>query len=104
MSFRCFPSALEIIMGDIFQPDRILRNLAGRARWEKFGWRPSSARFSDRITEDYVNVLIDHVLHSPGLKASGHRIWNPFQLEEAKPFKSALLGASDHFPVSVDLY
>ena len=96
-------SALEIIMGDVFQPDRILRNLAGRPRWGQLGWRPSSARFRDRMTHDHINVLIDHVLHSPKLKASGHRIWNPFELEEAKPIKRELLDASDHFPVSVDL-
>ena len=97
-------SALEIIMGDVFQPDRILRNLAGRPRWGDFGWRPSSARFRDRMTHDHIDVLIDHVLHSPNLKVSGHRIWNPFELEEAKPIERELLDASDHFPVSVDLY
>lgn len=97
-------SALEIIMGDVFQPDKILLNPAGRPRWGNWGWRPSSARFRDRITEDHINVLIDHILHSPGLKASGHRIWNPFELKEAKPIKSELLRASDHFPVSLDLY
>lgn len=98
-------SALEIIMGDIFQPDRILRNLAGRPNWgKKYGWCPSSASFRDRITEDRINVLIDHVLNSPRLAAVNHQIWNPYQLKQAKPIKSELLDASDHFPVSLDLY
>ena len=34
-------SAFEIVMGDVFEPDRILRNLAGRPRWGNFGWRRS---------------------------------------------------------------
>lgn len=96
-------SALEIIMGDIFKPDRVLRNLAGRPKWEKYGSRPSSTRFRHRITEDNIKVLIDHVLTSPGLEASRHRIWNPDELEEAKSIKDELLAASDHFPVSVDI-
>ena len=97
-------SALEIIMGDLFEPDRILRNFAGRPRWGNFGWRPSSARFRDRITEDEVNLPIDHGLVSPGLNASGHRIWNPFQLAQAGPIRRELLDASDHFPVSLDIH
>ena len=99
-------SAVEIVMGELFQPDRILRNYAGKPKWTSYGWKPASARFKDRMTEDYVNVLIDHILVSPGLPVvsnSPHKIWNPYENDDAKTFRSDLLKASDHFPVTLDL-
>jgi endonuclease/exonuclease/phosphatase family metal-dependent hydrolase len=98
-------SAVEILMGDIFEPDRILRNYCGRPKWGRYGWEPSSTRFKDRITETNVNALIDHILMTSGLNYSNgsHKIWNPYYLNEAKPIKTSLLDASDHFPVSVEI-
>lgn len=99
-------SAMEIIMGDLFQPQRILRNYAGRPKWGAHGWEPSSTRFKDRITEKYVNVLIDHILVSSDIKVSNnqpYKVWNPYQLDGAKPMKDQLLQASDHFPVTLDI-
>ena len=49
-------------------------------------------------------MLTDHVLVSPGLDASEHGIWNPFELEEAGPIRRELLDASDHFPVSLGMH
>jgi len=100
-------SGVEVIMGSLFDPDRLLRNLAGRPMWGKYGWTPSSARFTDRFTGDPVNVLIDHILLSHGLWTSGdkpHRIWNPFENDELEPVKQELLTASDHFPVTIDFH
>ncbi len=91
---------------DIFSPNLILRNFTGKPKWTYRGWKPSTARFKDRITETYVNVLIDHILISSGLKTHGNtpcKIWNPFENEEAKPLKNNLLEASDHFPITLDL-
>ncbi len=102
--FQFARSAVEILMGDLFDPDRVLRNYSGRPKWGRFGWEPSSARFKDRMTEDWINVLIDHILVSSGVRSSGqspHKIWNPFRLAEAKPLKQELLAASDHFPVTL---
>jgi len=98
-------SAIEILMGDIFEPHGILRNYAGRPKWTNYGWEPASTRFKDRFTEFYINVLIDHILVSEGVPvtAGSHRVWNPYQLNEAKPLKDNLLKASDHFPVSIDV-
>ena len=104
--FRYGRSAVETIMGDIYRPERILRSLAGKPKWTTYGWKPASARFKDRMTGDNVNVLIDHILVSAGVPvaaAPAYRIWNPYELEEAKPFKPDLLAASDHFPVTLDL-
>ncbi len=97
-------SAVEILMGDIFEPERILRNYCGRPKWGKYGWEPSSTRFKDRITGTNVNALIDHILISSGLNYTNdsHKIWNPYHLDEAKPIKTSLFDASDHFPVSIE--
>lgn len=99
-------SGVELIMGDFFEPDRILRNYVGRPKMNDFGFTPSSARFRDSFTGDFVNVLIDHILASPGLPTQGaaaHIVWNPFQADEARPLRETLLAASDHFPVTLDL-
>ncbi len=103
--FKFGRSAVETVMGDIFEPDRILRNYAGKPKWTAYGWKPSSARFKDRITEFPVNVLIDHILVSSGLPVTDHphTIWNPYNIESAKPIKKELLKTSDHFPLTLDL-
>ena len=99
-------SAVEIIMGDIFAPDDILRNYVGAPSWGRFGWEPSTVRFKDQFTGDNVNALIDHILVSRHLQTTGDapgKVWNPFQTDEAKPLKTIWLTASDHFPVTGDL-
>ena len=59
----------------------------------------------DRITESYVNVLIDRVMISADLSvgASGHRAWRPYQDSDLQPFNTDLNTASDHIPASVTL-
>jgi len=99
-------SAVEITMGDLFEPDGILRNLCGKPQWTSYGWKPASARFKDRMTGDNVNVLIDHILVSGNIPIAAmpaHRIWNPYENNQAKPYKDDLLKSSDHFPVTLDL-
>jgi endonuclease/exonuclease/phosphatase family metal-dependent hydrolase len=99
-------SAVEILLGEIFEPERLLKSYTGRPRWGAYGWEPSSASFRDSFTHDWVNVLIDHVLISQQIPVHGaapHKVWNPWQLDEATPIKTALLAASDHFPVTLDL-
>ena len=98
-------SAVDLLIGDLYQPDRILRSLGGRPRCTRTGWKPASARCKDRGTETYVNALIDHLLVSPDLAtaASGHRLWNPCQENGLAGLKSDLNAASDHFPASLDI-
>lgn len=98
-------SAVELIMGDLFEPDRVLRYPVGRPKFGRYGWEPSTARFKDKFTDDMVNALIDHILVSQQVTvtANSAKVWNPYQLDEAKPLKSALLDASDHFPVTLDI-
>lgn len=104
--FKTGRSAMETIMGDIFQPDQLLKYYIGRPKWTSKGWKPSSTRFKDKLTETYVSVLIDHVLVSsdlPVVANAPHQIWNPFENAQAAPLKADLLKASDHFPVTLDL-
>ena len=99
-------SAVETIMGDLFEPRHVLQNHAGKPKWTANGWKPASARFTDRITHDPVNVLIDHILVSqdlPLVDDKSHQIWNPYENDAAKPLRKDLKAASDHFPVTVDL-
>ncbi|MEM8728885.1 MAG: endonuclease/exonuclease/phosphatase family protein [Pseudomonadota bacterium] len=99
-------SAVELIIGDPLVYNTILRYPLGRPKFGTFGWEPSTARFTDRFTEDRVNALIDHIIVSPQIALtddSPYIVWNPFQTDAAKALKSPLLDASDHFPVTLDL-
>lgn len=99
-------SAAETILGDLFDPDRILHNYIGRPKWTSYGWEPASARFKDRITETYVNVLIDHIFASPNMPTSGDtpvKVWNPYEHDDLREHRGMFLDASDHFPVTMDL-
>lgn len=102
-------SGVEVVMGDPGSPATLLRNPYTRRKLTPYGARPSTARFYDRDTEGYLNALIDFVMLSPGFAdrtAPVWRIWHPFDDQACftdEPLRAALLEASDHLPVSVDL-
>ena len=72
-------------------------------------WSISTARFYISKYKRYLNALLDYVMLSPDLAqttAPAWRIWHPFDDPECfkdTDMQQALLTASDHFPVSVDL-
>ena len=99
-------SAVETLLGNVWEPDKILRQVLQRPKLGKYGWTPSSSRYRDRITGDYFNVLIDHMLVSQSVIVENARVWNPFPKDapdDVKAMKSALKDASDHFPVSATI-
>ncbi|WP_172841095.1 endonuclease/exonuclease/phosphatase family protein [Rhodovulum sp. P5] len=98
-------SAVEVIMGSIFEPEDILCSHLGMPKWGRYGWEPSTARFTDAFTGDTVNALIDHILASRKVAVAegGAKVWNPWQLDLAEPLKPALRDGSDHFPVTLDI-
>ena len=103
-------SGVEVVMGDPGHPETLLRNPYTRVRYSRpYGWRPSTARFYHRDARAYVNALLDFVMISPALADRVRprwRIWHPFDDAECfadEALKKALLTASDHFPVSVDM-
>ena len=107
---RHMKSAIEILLGDVWEPDLILNHVLRRPRLGRYGWIPSSSRFKDRLTGDTFNVLIDHILVSQSVRVSDGMVWNPYlkQKDDAttakvKALKKKLLNASDHFPLSAVL-
>ncbi|KQI67833.1 endonuclease [Loktanella sp. 3ANDIMAR09] len=69
--------------------------------------RPATARFKAN-DGPYLSALLDYIMVSPALRSAGPawRIWHPFDDPEVfadAPLREALLLASDHFPVTLDL-
>lgn len=73
------------------------------------GASAATSRFYNMQDKRYINVLIDFIMLSPKLAARANprwRIWHPFDDPECfdtPEIQNALLKASDHFPVTVDL-
>jgi len=103
---RFSKSAVETLLGDVWSKDKILSSVIEKPKWTSRGWKPSSSSFTDRITEDKINVLIDHLIVSQGLNSINGKVWNPFELKEEKEVQSIseeLVKASDHFPVTAEV-
>ncbi len=98
-------SAVELLLGDLFDNKHLLVHHGGRPKWDSNGWVPSTTRFKDPITGRQVNAQIDHILLSNNIKITkdSYKIWNPTNLDEAKPLKSELKNASDHYPVTLEI-
>lgn len=101
-------SGVEIVMGDdeerrLYDPhaDHLTVPVPGRAV-------PASARFWLSGPKQWMQVLLDYVMVSPDLRDVSHdwRIWHPFDdpvSARIPELRDALLAASDHFPVSVEI-
>lgn len=99
-------SAVELLLGDVWQVEKILKSVVKKPKWTSYGWSPSSSRFTDRITEDTVNVLIDHIVLSRGLSSENGKVWNPYEMKndvDIQEVKDDLKKASDHFPISAEI-
>jgi len=100
-------SGVEIVMGEdgdmcLFDPHARL------ALTRRIGAMPVTARFYIAHEKRYLQVLLDYVMVSEDLrtKAPAWRIWHPFDDRECYEdaiLREALLTASDHFPVTLDL-
>lgn len=69
---------------------------------------PATSRFYIPDQGRYLQALLDYVMVSPDLRERGAswRIWHPFEDAECygRPsLRDALLKASDHFPVTLDI-
>ena len=72
------------------------------------GTVPTSARFRLPRQGRYLQALLDYVMISQGLMARrpSWRIWHPFDdvgCWQMPELREALLDASDHFPVSLEI-
>lgn len=99
-------SSVEIVQGQgesaLYDPH------AARALERRIGAHPTTARFYIDSEERYLQALLDYILISPGLRTLSPqwRIWHPF--DDARcwrnaTMRTALLTASDHFPVTLGL-
>lgn len=103
-------SGIEIVMGTSQKPNKKLFDPhAAQSLSRPFAAQPTTARFYDHRTKTYLNALLDYIMISPNLRALGNhnwKIWHPFDHPECyqnQQMSQALLLASDHFPVTLDL-
>lgn len=103
-------SGVEIVMGidGGEEEPRLHDPHVARAISRKLAAGPTTARFFLADERCYLSALLDYVMVSDDLMELGPtwRIWHPF--DDPVCFKSvelrdALLAASDHFPVTVDI-
>ena len=100
-------SSVEIVMGD--EGDMgLLDPHARMALKRRLGPVPTSARFFLPKQGRYLQALLDYVMISPDLRARNPRwrIWHPFDDHDCwkvPELREALLTASDHFPVVLDI-
>ncbi len=102
-------SGVEIVLGEdrssrehLFDP-HARPVLSGRT-----AARPATARFYNDESKQYFSALLDYIMVTPDLRERGAtwRIWHPFddaRIYHVPELREALLTASDHFPVTLDL-
>ncbi|WP_333817817.1 endonuclease/exonuclease/phosphatase family protein [Tabrizicola sp.] len=102
-------SGVEIVLGTTLDPAQKLTDPhASMALQSKVGITPTTARFYLAPQKRYFEALLDFIMVSPDLAAREPewRIWHPFndpRIMQVPELREALLQASDHFPVSIDL-
>ena len=99
-------SSVEIVLGDA-EP-RLYDPNAAQALQRRLGLQPTTARFYLGHQKRYLQALLDYIMVSPDLRARDPvwRIWHPFddpRCWEVPELRHALLTASDHFPVTLDI-
>lgn len=103
-------SGVEIVLGLDAAPEMRMQDIhATMALQSRVGFSPTTARFYLPPQKRYFEALLDFVMLSPRLIrdcAPVWRIWHPLndpEVMKVPELSEALLQASDHFPVSVDL-
>lgn len=102
-------SGVELVLGlDLPRPKRLYDPHAFLALNQRAGLSPTSARFWLAPQNCYFEALLDYIMVSADLYAQSPswRIWHPFNDPRctAQPgLSTAILTASDHFPVTIDL-
>ncbi|MDW4499560.1 endonuclease [Sulfitobacter sp. D35] len=100
-------SSVEIVMGGENEP-HLFDPHARLALSRRIGAAPTSARFWVEPEQRYLQALLDYVMVSQDFLTHGPRwrIWHPFDdpdCWEDADLRDALLTASDHFPVTLDI-
>lgn len=100
-------SGVEILLGEA-DGARLYDPHAQQAISRRGSAAPTTARFYLGKNRRYLQALLDYIMVSADLRARNPvwRIWHPFEDPDCfrdKPICDALLTASDHFPVSLDI-
>ncbi len=98
-------SGVEIVLGTGDAP-RLFDPHAAMALQSRVALAPTTARFYLAPQQRFFEALLDFIMVSPDLAARrpDWRIWHPFNDPAISPeLREALLQASDHFPVTLDL-
>ena len=100
-------SGVEIVMGQKAETALYDPHAAG-ARTRPGSAQISTARFFDRRRGHWFSALLDFIMLSPGLMARrpSWKIWHPFDDPSCfsdAALRTALLTASDHFPVVLEI-
>lgn len=102
-------SGVEIVLGHTEDPDtQLFDPHAQSALSQRIGARVATSRFYVSHEKRYLNALLDYIMVSPDLNARHPRwhIWHPFDDPACwgqDDLRQALLTASDHFPVTLDI-
>jgi endonuclease/exonuclease/phosphatase family metal-dependent hydrolase len=100
-------SSVEIVLGE-GQGPHLYDPHARLELSHRFAATPTTARFYIHPQKRFLQALLDYIMLSPDLmsRAPAWRIWHPFedaQCYERVDLREALLTASDHFPVTLDI-
>jgi len=100
-------SSVEVVLGrggahPLFDPH------AARALVRRFGAVPTTSRFWIRHEKRFLQALLDYIMVCPQLRAltPRWRIWHPLDDPACwgdPALRDALVTASDHFPVTIDI-
>ena len=100
-------SGVEIVLGE--GPTALFDPHIREAMQRRIVARPTTARFYLAEEDRYLEALLDYIMVSPDLieKTKRWRIWHPFNdpvCYRTPELREALLNASDHFPVTLDIH
>ena len=102
-------SGVEVVLGQDGPVERRLFDPhAAMVLGRRIGLQPTTSRFWLAPQERYFEALLDYIMVTPDLAARQPRwrIWHPFNdpgCLKVPELSAALLAASDHFPVTLDL-
>ncbi|MDD9741182.1 MULTISPECIES: endonuclease/exonuclease/phosphatase family protein [Marinovum] len=101
-------SSVEIIRGEGRDGPRLYDPNASIALQRRLGAQPTTARFYIAGQDSYLQALLDYIFVSPDLCARrpDWRIWHPFNdpaCWRTRELREALVTASDHYPVTLDI-
>ena len=100
-------SSVEIVLGED-GGEKLYDPHAALAITQRIGASPTTSRFRIPPEGNYLSALLDYIMVSPRLRSLGPRwaIWHPFEnagCYRQSELRDALLTASDHFPVTLDI-